>query len=376
MTTVALHAFAGAARHGPGWTATASLRVPQSGATITVLPNGKVLVVGGFNNTSAALTDAELYDPQAGTWMSTGSLHMARYDHSAILLHTGKVLVAGGFGPSTTLASAELYDPYHGTWAMTGRMHYARGDYSATLLTDGEVLVAGGVSPDAAGPASAELYNPRTGRWRMTGRMTVGRSTHQAVLLHTGKVLVVGGDNGDSAHALASAELYDPQTAIWRRTGSMIYPRDNFTATLLHNGTVLVSGFPPLMSLISCPGSVCPAPTHAEIYTPQTGTWTRTGNMRAWRNGHTATLLPDGTVLVAGGSGSTCGSANCPPLASAEIYFPWTNVWTMTGSMRHGRYDAEAALLPNGATLVVGGLAAGDRASLVSAEIYGPDRKG
>src|SRR5947208_364637 len=125
------------------WTYTGSLNTVRRSHTATLLPNGMVLVAGGFAP-SGVLASAELYDPVSGTWTATGSLGTARYLHTATLLPNGKVLVAGGGGSSGTLASAELYDPASGTWTPTGSLHTARREHTATLLPNGMVLVAGG----------------------------------------------------------------------------------------------------------------------------------------------------------------------------------------------------------------------------------------
>jgi hypothetical protein len=111
-----------------------------------LLPDGKVLVAGGQNN-SGSVSSAELYDPASGTWrLTTGSLNDARRNHTATLLPNGDVLVAGGVGAGPFLSSAELYDPASGTWTATGSLNTARFAHTATLLPDGKVLVAGGQS--------------------------------------------------------------------------------------------------------------------------------------------------------------------------------------------------------------------------------------
>jgi WD40 repeat protein len=122
--------------------------------TATLLPDGKVLVAGGFtNNASDPVASAELYDPSSGSWTATGNLITPRAGHTATLLPDGKVLVAGG---SDTSAVAELYDPSSGSWTATGSMAGRASDsptppgtrlyHTATLLADGKVLVAGGSS--------------------------------------------------------------------------------------------------------------------------------------------------------------------------------------------------------------------------------------
>ena len=144
---------------------------------------------------------------------------------------------------------------------------------------------------------------PTAGSWSETGSMITGRAEHTATLLPDGRVLVAGGvADGKEEVSLASAELYDPNTGKWSPTGSMTRPRSQHTATLLPDGRVLVAGG-------YCPGTTkgCPpgedpdgAMAAAEIYDPGTGKWTATGDMTTQRFFHTATLLDDGKVLVAG----------------------------------------------------------------------------
>jgi N-acetylneuraminic acid mutarotase len=175
-------------------------------ATATLLPNGLVLVTGGYGS-GGVLASAELYNPATGTWTTTGSLNAAREVHTATLLPNGLVLVAGGMGTSYQLiASAELYNPATGQWTTTGSMNNARFMYTATLLPNGLVLVAGGPSPSYYSPptTSAELYNPANGTWAVTASLNTAREFHTATLLPNGSLLVVGG--GSSARA----ELYSP----------------------------------------------------------------------------------------------------------------------------------------------------------------------
>jgi len=234
-TTRAIRAQEG----GPSWMYTGSLNTARPGHTATLLPNGKVLVVGGYS--AGLLESAELYDPSTGTWSFTGSLNVLRAGYTATLLGNGKVLVAGGNAISGSQQSdltktAELYDPATGEWSFTGSLNVHREGHTATLLSNGKVLFAGGVVFSATNPA--ELYDPATGKWTLTTNLGEHHFGHAAMLLQDGKVLVAGGctDPDCTFLILGSAEVYDPNTARWTVTGSLAVPRDSLNLTTLPSG--------------------------------------------------------------------------------------------------------------------------------------------
>jgi N-acetylneuraminic acid mutarotase len=269
------------------------------------------------------------------------------------------VFVAGGTGSTSgaaaILSSAELYDPATNTWSPAASMATARDSSTATLLPSGKVLVAGG-SGFAGILSSAELYDPAGNSWSSAGSMAIPRDEATATLLPSGKVLVAGGaSHYDCCTAVASAELYDPATNSWSPAASMATARYGQTATLLPNGKVLVAGG----------AAATAALASAELYDPATNTWSSAGSMASPRAYATATLLPSGKVLVAGGYGRFGDD-----VPSAELYDPATNRWSSAGRMATGRDTATATLLPSGQVLVAGGEAASE--SLASAELYDP----
>lgn len=315
--------------------------------TATLLRDGRVLLVGGVisgADRSAVSGAAQLYDPTDGSWTATGSLHEGRAGHTATLLLDGSVLVAGGYAMNDSPTSAELYDPQTGGWTTTGNMIEARSEHTATLLRDGTVLVAGSL-------ASAELYDPVSRTWTATGAMVDARFRPTATLLPNGTVLVAGGEIscGFECHSpLASAELYDPETGRWTATGNMIEARSYHTATLLHDGTVLVAR--------GCCGIGYLEPlATAELFAPDNGMWTAAGGMiEAHFLGQTATLLHDCSVLVVG---------------PAQLYDPGTATWSATGNPVAG--GETATLLADGRVLVVASRGSSS-SGLASAELYNP----
>lgn len=326
------------------WSLTGSLSVQRVGHTATLLPNGKVLVAGGADlfSGSGSVASAELYDPVAGTWSLTGSLSVPRFGHTATLLPNGMVLVAGGGSAAT-----ELYDPVAGTWSSTSSMSVPRTNHTATLLLNGNVLVTGGYNNSQGSPfASAEIYDPVAGTWSLTGSMSVARDLHTATLLPNGKVLVAGGTNFD--FTFVSAELYDPVAGIWSLTGSLSTARSGHTATLLPSGMVLVAGG--TLYQIQPNG---PITATAELYDPAAGTWATTGSLATPRSAHTATLLPNGTVLAAGGD---YNPDTAMATATAELYDPVAGTWSGAANLSTSRYEHTATLLPDGAVLAVGGV--------------------
>jgi uncharacterized repeat protein (TIGR01451 family) len=365
----------------PLWILTGNLNTGRSEQTETLLPNGNVLIAGGgdvVNGTFTPIGNPELYNPTAGTFTSAGTMTSVRSSHTATLLGSGagngNVLLAGGFltNGSNVTNTAELYNPATGTFTPTnGTMTTPRFAHTATLLPNGQVLLTGGKAGSGAANflSSAELYDPTTGKFTATtGSMSVARAYHTATLLSNGLVLIAGGKTGGGVYQ-ATAELYNPSTGMFMVIDSdMSSPRAALTATLLGDGTVLLAG-----GGFTDSGAITVLNT-ADIYNPSTNTFSPTeGTMTVARAFHSATALPDGTVLIAGGADSSDQTnGKFAALASAEVYHPATGLFSEAASLNNARAFFGGGSLQNGTVLASGGFTGTNAIDtvLATAELY------
>jgi hypothetical protein len=224
------------------------------------------------------------------------------------------------------------------------------------------VTTGGGTSP--ANPVGE--FWAGEGNWSLTGSLNTPRSNHTATLLENGQVLVAGGRIALASAdvATASAELYDPRSGTWRPTGSLATARWAHTATLLPDGRVLVAGGHD----VAATGSL--GLSSAELYDPNTGAWSAAPDMGGTRTLHAAIRLAEpncaahcGKVLIAGGRpGPLTGS-----LGTSLLFDPVGNAWEPAGNLNEARYLTEMAVVGDGRALIAGGFGPTD-----SAETFDP----
>jgi galactose oxidase-like protein/Kelch motif protein len=339
--------------------AVGSMLAARAGHTATRLDDGQVLIAGGGNST------AELFDPNDAAFVPSGSLAGADYGIAAVRLDTGRVLIVGGSGLST-----ETYEPSTGTFRPSGALRESHVGPTATLVAGGRVLVTGGTNPISGiglAIASAEIFDPETGESTVTPPMGSARDGHTAVALTDGTVLVIGGRNGHRPDAADDppwdptyCELFDPAVGDFVRRVGMGTTRIGAVAVAFSKDRALVLG-----GFGTWPQNLHEQPAHpafAQMYTASSGAFVSLPTPRIVEREFTATLLPNGRVLLIGGSND--GRV----LDTVWTLDPATGAFAESGHLTVPRRGHTATLLADGRVLVAGGTDA-EGNTLASAEI-------
>jgi hypothetical protein len=352
----------------------------HQGATATTLLDGRVLVTGGNDGMTGAVLDAaSMLDVVGDTFTAVGPMLTARDFHTATRLRDGRVLIVGGVtADGLTIADAELFDPATDTFSPTGSLTFGRGGHSATLLRDGSVAIIGGYSSDAGGRAgtlaTAEIYDPATGAFRTVESTATARANHSAVALGDGRVLIVGGlsefqPQGGGRGYLGSADLFDPSSEVFTAAaGSLTTERSGASATLLPDGDVLVAGG----------GNSFGSPLSAELFDPGLQRFTKAGDTSSLKTITVAPLLADGRVFMPGAGRAPDGGSELylpggrpvstpSPLASERP--PIIGVPVSGVTLRRGH---TATGLPDGRVLITGGQGGDQNDFLQTAEVFDP----
>jgi hypothetical protein len=256
---------------------------PRSSHTATLLPDGRVLIAGGWaKEGTAALAEAEMFDPTTGRFQPAGTLQ-----GGAIALPDGRLLIAGGGnGPRNLTADVEIFDPATGSRISGPAMPQPRHAAASIVLPDGDILITGGQDGPRHGLSSTVIYNPDTGDWRPGPQMSTPRFKHAITTLDDGRILVLGGTTDDT-ELLASTEILDLAASKFSPGPAMSTPRYKFPDAVARTSTgrLVVAGG-----------------TQVDVLAPDGrsfGAITTSTGARRWFP--TATALPGGTVLIVGG---------------------------------------------------------------------------
>lgn len=326
----------------------------RTGHSATRLDDGRVLLLGG-DASGEPTSDAEVFDPTSESFEQVPPMPKPRTLHHAIAMPDGRVLVVGGKDRQWDAAKgAFLFDPVSGASdSVSGLGEFFRIDVAAPL-EDGRLIVVG---PGNESAALGTIYDPGTGAFESFGSPIEGRDGGTATYLHDGAVLLLGGVGDYYADVSVNAETFDPGSGASTVTEPPIHMRSMHTATLLRDGTVLVTGGSTGLAVLAS----------ATIFDPESRLFTAVGSLTRPRSGHTATLLQDGRVLLAGGH-SVIDPFDSE--ASVEVYDPVRQRFVLTGAMERGRSGHSATLLDDGRVLIAGGEHQAD--VLASAELYDP----
>lgn len=375
----------------------ASMSTPRAGHTATLLGDGHLLVVGGYDARLSPLDSAELYDPATRQWQSLPPLKLGRHGHSATLLDDGRVLVVGGQNRlGEPVSATEIWNPQADRWEAGAPLLAPVVAHSALRLANGDVLVAGGLTLGFEPARKAMLWNHQTGQWLPAGfrdtalwsragpptlpllpgaggsALAFGdnlilqwlprapaptpyppygvRTAHTATLLADGRILLAGGRNGNVFHDWA--EVFDPATRQFSLSARMNQPRANHSAVRLDDGRVVVAG-----GWVRAPESVNePADNSPEVWNPATNTWTLLGDIRfAWQDRVHLGRLANGRVLFFASRELSSAAPDKPVEYRAWLWEPRTNAVTALAVPLTPRAAAGIAILPDGRLLAVGG---------------------
>lgn len=316
-----------------------------------VLPDGRAAVLGNITVATITTNWVEVFDTTTRRFQVAGRLMDTRWVESAAVLNDGRILVTGGrtnLNQTSPTPSTEIFDPATGLSVYSGNLNIPRFSAKAVTLNDGRVLIVGGSgNVGSPSPLPSELYDPATGQFSLTASLLVTRAVGvdqvTTTKLNDGRILFAGGP----ATNAVNAEIFDPVTETFHFSGPMVARRAWHTATLLPDGRVVIIGGANTTLGVGFTNLV-------EVFDPVTETFSALGTNIVMRRNHSATLLPDGKILVAGGHLPTA-NGTLVTTSSVEIFDPATGISEYAGELAVRRGEHRVAALPSGQVLITGG---------------------
>jgi hypothetical protein len=276
-----------------------------------MLADGRHFVAGGFVRDGYGIKDANIFDPATSSWSKVADMAYDRWYPTVVTLADGRTIALGGqLAPGVYADIPEIYNATTDTWTQMNSARLNLGEYpNSYLLPNGKIFVVAAPSDERS-----RVLDVSTQTWSTLGVAPV--ATGSSVMYRPGKVLATGGGTNNADPVTNGVAVIDmnQSSLAWRQVSPMAFPRFQHNLVTLADGSVMAIGGSTKYSLVSTQGT-----KEAEIWNPNTETWTTVAAMRDLRMYHsTAMLLPDGRVLVAGGG----RVAPATDYLTAEIYSP------------------------------------------------------
>ncbi|TMB17769.1 MAG: DUF1929 domain-containing protein [Deltaproteobacteria bacterium] len=336
---------------------------PLVAVHMTLLPTGKVLAWSDYTDNDGA----QVFDPTTNTLTAVPFFNANLFCSGHALLPDGRVFVAGGHSGTAHVGinNATLFDPANQGWSSAAPMPQARWYPTVTALPDGRMLVtAGEIDCDGCNAPIPIIYDPATNLWTQLAIASHGFPYYPHMfVLPDGRVLAASSNR----EAIASLAL-DMSAQTWTTVDPAVL--DGGSAAMYAPGKVVKSGLGRDPDL---PGAPSVSTTYVIDMTQASPAWRQTSSMAFPRTEHNLTVLPDGTVLLTGGSRNSDVGDTAGAVLEAELWSPATETWTTMAAMQTPRmYHSTALLLPDGRVLVAGGGRDFPEVDQPSAEIYSP----
>ncbi|WP_437337361.1 CBM96 family carbohydrate-binding protein [Sorangium sp. So ce394] len=330
-----------------------------------MLPNGKLLF---FPHGEDAGMQVTIWDPVAGSYTPAPNMRTNVGCSGHAFLPDGRLLVAGGephdmIGMGTGLRDANIFDYRDNSWTPVPDMNNPRWYGNVTTLANGDMLVLTGDMTLDDGNPIPQVWQTSGGGWRtLSGAFRKLPSYSFTHLAPDGRVVVTGPERHTVLLNTAGTGSWSSIIASYNATIFRSYA----SSVMYDDGRVLVVG-----------GGNPPVAT-AEVLDLNAATprWRNVAPMSVARRHHNATLLPDGQVLVTGGTSASGFNNPAGAVLPAEIWNPVTEAWTVVASMQIPRlYHSTAVLLPDGRVVTTSGKGSGDTVGEErrETEFYSPD---